>query len=112
MELRQIAEDLAVAGQITADQVAAIKDAGFKSLVCNRPDNEEYNQPRAGDIEAAAKAAGLEYRMVPVSSGNITQSNVEDMAKALEDLPRPLLAYCRSGARSFNLIQIVHSVRR
>ena len=107
MEFRQIAEDLAVAGQITADQVAAIKDAGFKSLVCNRPDNEEYNQPRAGDIEAAAKAAGLEYRLVPVSSGNITQSNVEDMAKALEDLPRPLLAYCRSGARSFSLIQIV-----
>lgn len=112
MEIRQIAEDMAVTGQITADNVAAIKEAGFKSLVCNRPDNEEFNQPPAGDIEAAAKAVGLEYRFVPVVSGGITRDNVDQMAEALDALPRPLLAYCRSGARCFNLIQIVHSARR
>ncbi len=111
MDIRQIADGLAVTGQITADHVAAIKDAGFKSLVCNRPDGEEPGQPPADGIEAAARAAGLEYSFVPVVSGAITPANVTDMAEALDSLPRPVLAYCRSGARCFNLIQMVYAQR-
>lgn len=106
MDIKPIAEDMAVAGQITADDVAGIKEAGFKSLICNRPDGEEANQPLAADIEAAARDAGLHYRFVPVVSGAITMDDVAQMTEALDALPRPVLAYCRSGARCINLIQL------
>ncbi len=111
MEIRQIAEGFAVTGQITADDIAAIKAAGFKSLVCNRPDGEEIVQPDAAGIEKTAREAGLDYRFIPVVSGAITRENVEDMAAALSEIPRPVLAYCRSGARCANLYQLVESVR-
>jgi uncharacterized protein (TIGR01244 family) len=103
MEIRQVTEDYAVAGQVTAEDVPAIAAAGFRTLICNRPDAEQPGQPQAGEIEAAAKANGLEYRFIPVISGHLTPENVTDMARALQEAPGPVLAYCRSGARSANL---------
>ncbi len=111
MDIRQIAEGFSVTGQITATQIADIKAAGFRSLVCNRPDGEEMMQPDAEGIEQAARAAGLDYRFIPVVSGAITPGNVEDMAVALDELPRPVLAYCRSGARCANLYQMIRATR-
>lgn len=106
MDIRQVTEDYAVAGQITAEDVPAIAAAGFRTLICNRPDDEQPGQPRASEIEAAAKANGLEYRFIPVVSGQLTAQNVEDMARALEETPGPVLAFCRSGARSTNLYML------
>ena len=59
MEYRQITEEYAVSGQITLDEVAAIKAAGFKSVICNRPDDEQPGQPSADSVKAAVEAAGL-----------------------------------------------------
>ncbi|MFK0688660.1 TIGR01244 family sulfur transferase [Mesorhizobium sp. IMUNJ 23033] len=107
MEYRQISEDYSVAGQIQPEDVAAIKEAGFKSVICNRPDNEQPGQPSADSVKAAAEAAGLAFRFVPVISGQITMENVEDQAKALDELEGPVFAYCRSGARCTNLYGLV-----
>ncbi|MER8481497.1 TIGR01244 family sulfur transferase [Mesorhizobium sp. M1322] len=107
MEYRQITEDYSVAGQIQPDEVAAIKAAGFKSVICNRPDDEQPGQPSADSVKAAVEAAGLAFRYIPVISGQITAENVEDQAEALDELEGPVFAYCRSGARCTNLYGLI-----
>jgi uncharacterized protein (TIGR01244 family) len=106
MDIRYIAADVAVCGQILEADIAALRAEGFKSLICNRPDGESADQPDAEMIRAVAVAAGLEFRMIPVSpAAGITPANLQDSIDALEELPRPIFAYCRSGARSANLYQ-------
>lgn len=112
MNARQITEDYSVSPQITADDVAAIKTAGFRSVICNRPDNEDPGQPSADSIRKVVEAAGLEFRWIPVISGQITQENVADQAAALEELEGPVFAYCRSGARCTNLYGLVQEQNR
>jgi uncharacterized protein (TIGR01244 family) len=107
MEYRQISEDYSVSGQIQPDEVAAIKAAGFKSVICNRPDDEQPGQPSADNVKAAVEAAGLAFRYIPVISGQITAENVEDQAEALDELEGPIFAYCRSGARCTNLYGLI-----
>lgn len=102
MEIRQVADGFSVSPQISASDVAAIKQAGFRSIICNRPDSEDGAVPH-GEVEAAANGAGLNFRYLPAISGQLTQANVDEMAAALGELEGPVLAYCRSGARSTNL---------
>ncbi|MEZ2333808.1 TIGR01244 family sulfur transferase [Mesorhizobium sp. RCC_202] len=111
MEYRQISDDYSVSGQIQPQDIAAIKDAGFKSVICNRPDDEQPGQPSAESVKAAAEAAGLTFRYIPVISGQITQDNVDDQAKALNELEGPVFAYCRSGARCTNLYGLIQQQR-
>ena len=88
----------------------AIKAAGFKSIICNRPDNEQPGQPSAAEIRRAAEAAGLSFRHVPIISGQpATGDDVAAMAQALDELEGPVFAYCRSGTRSTNLFAAVAS---
>jgi uncharacterized protein (TIGR01244 family) len=111
MEFRKITDDYAVSGQIEPEDVAAIKAAGFKSVVCNRPDDEQPGQTTAASLRQAVEAAGLGFRHVPVVSGNLQQQDVQDMADALRDLEGPVFAYCRSGARSTNLYMLVQQAK-
>lgn len=110
MEYRQISDNYSVSGQILPDDIAAIKAAGFKSVICNRPDDEQPGQPSADSVKRAAEAAGLEFRYIPVISGQITEENVADQAIALEDLQGPVFAYCRSGARCTNLYALIQEM--
>lgn len=107
MEYRQITEDYSVSGQIQPEEVAAIKAAGFKSVICNRPDDEQPGQPSADTVKAAVEAAGLTFRYIPVISGQTTAQNVENQAEALDELEGPVFAYCRSGARCTNLFGLI-----
>ncbi len=100
MDIRQINDEYAVAGQITAEDLDQIKAMGFKSIVCNRPDEEEPGQPSFSDISAKAAELGLEIRHVPVGRMGVDAEAVNGMVDALDELPRPMLGYCRSGARS------------
>ena len=103
MDYRQITDEYAVAGQISPEDVAAIKEAGFRSIICNRPDNEQPGQPTASEIAVAAAAADLIFRHVPFPSGQMTEADVAKMAEALDEIPGPVFAYCRSGSRSANI---------
>lgn len=62
MDIKKISEKVSVTPQITVADMAAIKVAGFKAIICNRPDGEGSDQPMFGEIEAAAKEAGIEAR--------------------------------------------------
>lgn len=91
-------------GQIQPEDLQEIAAQGYKSVINNRPDGEGGDaQPTSHDIEAAALKAGLAYAYLPVVSGQLTKLQVEEMAKILETMPKPILAFCRSGARSTNL---------
>ncbi len=103
MNILEITPDYSVSGQIGVEDVAEIATQGYRAIMCNRPDGESPGQTPASEIGAAAEAAGLAFVFVPVISGQITQTNVDDFAAALRDLPGPVLAYCRSGARCQNL---------
>lgn len=100
MEITKITETFSVSPQISADDMVDIKKAGFRAILCNRPDGEETDQPRFGEIEEAAEKAGLLAVYLPVAKEGVTDENVAKLGAILKDMPRPILAYCRSGARS------------
>ena len=107
MDFRQIAADVSVAGQIEVNDIAALRSAGFRSIICNRPDGEDASQTTADILRTAILAAGLEQRFIPVSGTyGASDENVDATIAALDELPRPILAYCRSGARSTTLYQM------
>ena len=106
LPVSRIAPDVCVAPQLTPEAMAEAAHAGFKSVVNNRPDFEHGpNQPTSAAIEAAAKAAGLEYRFLPVQSAYQSPEEIAAFAQLLDELPRPILVFCRSGARSARLYQ-------
>jgi uncharacterized protein (TIGR01244 family) len=104
LPFRPVAPDVCVAPQLDAAAMAEAAAAGFKSVVNNRPDFEGGpNQPINATIEAAARAAGLEYRFLPVHSSYQSPEEIAAFAELLDELPRPMLVFCRSGARSTRL---------
>lgn len=111
MQVRHLNEHVSVAPQISVDDIPRLAKAGFRSIICNRPDREEPQQPNAAIIEAAATSAGLAFVHIPAVSGSLTDENAADMASALSRLPAPVLAYCRSGARSAKLIEMAGAAR-
>lgn len=106
MDVTKLSERLSVSPQITASDVAALAQQGFKAIICNRPDDEEQHQPSAATIKAVAEAQGLGFMHVPAVSGAVSAEDGAAMAKALAALPAPVLAYCRSGARSTKLAEL------
>jgi len=56
-------------------------------------------QPEYAAIAEAAQAAGLEFRCVPIVSGMLTPEALADFHSALQEMPGPVLAYCRTGTR-------------
>jgi uncharacterized protein (TIGR01244 family) len=94
--MRQLDSTTFVSGQIAPEEIAAL---GVTLIVNNRPDGEEPGQPDSATIEAAARAAGVDYRHIPVAGG-ISQPQVAQMVDALAQAEGPVLAFCRSGTRS------------
>ena len=103
MNIRKLTDTLSVDGQIAASDVQALKDAGFRAIICNRPDGEGGDQPTHEEIAQAAAAAGLEFRYIPVTSGKVTDADAAVFGAALAELPGPVFAFCRSGMRSSTL---------
>ncbi|MFC0685541.1 TIGR01244 family sulfur transferase [Novosphingobium clariflavum] len=97
---RQVTETVFASPQITVEAVAEAKDLGIVRIINNRPEGESDDQTPGAEIEAAARAAGIDYVAIPVGHGGFSQAQVDAMSAALEGLDGPVLAYCRSGTRS------------
>jgi len=96
--------ELSVAPQLDPSAMAAAAAAGFRSVINNRPDFEGGpEQPTAAQMEAAALAAGLAYAYLPVNGAYQSPEEIAQFKQLLERLPKPVLAFCRSGARSTKL---------
>ena len=100
MNIKPIDDRLSVSPQILPADMQELARQGFKSVICNRPDGEAESQPSFAAIRQAATAAGLECRYLPVTPGKVGDSDVSAFVAAMQSLPRPVLAYCRTGTRS------------
>ncbi len=103
MDIKHVVNGFAVAEQLSATDLPAIAAQGFKSIICNRPDEEVAGQPPFTEIAEAAAGFGFEMRSLPVVSGNISDAQAVDFGRLLQGLPKPVLAYCRTGTRSIQL---------
>lgn len=102
-----MSEDVGFAGQIGPQQVDQIVEKGFKSVINNRPDFEGGSeQHTSAQIEEASRNVGLDYVYQPVVSGQITELDVRTFANHYNELPKPILMFCRTGSRANNLYQI------
>lgn len=103
MEIKRIDDHVSVSGQIAPSDIPALKAAGFTTIVNNRPDGEAPGQPSGAEIEAAAKAAGLDYVAIPLGRDGVSPDMVEKTRGVLEGSAGPVFCYCRSGTRSTTL---------
>ncbi|SEP96928.1 bifunctional protein tyrosine phosphatase family protein/NAD(P)/FAD-dependent oxidoreductase [Thalassovita taeanensis] len=103
MDPKKISDEISVAPQILPDDVGALAQMGFRSILCNRPDGEAADQPTFEEIDAAARAAGLTAQYLPIVAGKVSDQDAADFGKAMVSLPGPVLAYCRTGTRSATL---------
>ena len=104
LPLRALTPDLSVAPQLDPAAMAQVAAAGFRSVINNRPDFEGGpDQPTSATMQAAAEAAGLAYAFLPVAGGYQSPEEIAAFGQLLKDLPAPVLAFCRSGARSTRL---------
>jgi uncharacterized protein (TIGR01244 family) len=99
MRIVRLDDEVSVAGQVAPDEMEALRSSGIAMIVNNRPDGEEPGQPAAAAIEAAATAAGIGYRFIPVR-GAVSEAQIIAMADALRAAQGPVVAFCRSGTRS------------
>jgi uncharacterized protein (TIGR01244 family) len=97
---RKLDETISVAGQVSPEDIAAAAAQGFTFVINNRPDDEQPGQPSGAEIAAAAAAAGLGYRAIPITHAGFSDDQVAAMQEALSAAPGPVLAFCRSGTRS------------
>ena len=106
LTVQRLDADVSVAPQLGPEAMAQARAAGYLSVINNRPDFEGGpDQPTSASIEAAARTAGLEYAFFPVAPNFQSEEDIARFAELLSTLPKPVLAFCRSGTRSARLVQ-------
>ena len=100
MAFKQLDDRMSVSPQLSLADVSRAAREGYRAIISNRPDQEEQEQPTAAAIREEAERQGLAFAHIPIEPGTVSGADADEMARALDTLPAPVLAYCRSGARS------------
>ena len=100
MSFRTLSATYATSPQITPGDVPAIAEAGYRTVICNRPDGENPPDLAAARLRAAVEAAGMAFVDNPVIGGALTEANVTAQRAAMDAAGGPVFAYCASGNRS------------
>ena len=100
MTIHKLNGDLAVAGQINPSDIPVLAAEGIRAIICNRPDGEAPGQPKYQEIEKIAAANGIKTAYQPVVASDIGGDAAAKFDHLVDELPKPLLIYCRSGMRS------------
>ncbi|MFM5914025.1 MAG: TIGR01244 family sulfur transferase [Chakrabartia godavariana] len=108
---RKLTSDIFVSPQIGVDAVAEARALGVTLVINNRPEGESDDQVPGAEIEAAARAEGLDYVAIPITHSGFSQPQVDAMVAALESARGKILAYCRSGTRSTLLWALAESAQ-
>ncbi|MEE4210770.1 MAG: TIGR01244 family sulfur transferase [Parvularcula sp.] len=103
MKLAHVSDTFAVSPQLEPNDMRDLADAGFSTVICNRPDDEESSQPTVASMREAAEAAGLAFHHIPVSGGEFPPVAIKAFAKVREEADGKVLAFCRTGTRSITL---------
>lgn len=99
-DFRMLSDRVLASPQLTLADVASAGSKGVTLIVNNRPECEAEDQTPGPAIEAAARAAGMDYLAIPIAPGNFDEAQVSAMAEALGEAQGKVLAYCRTGTRS------------
>ena len=100
MKLAILTPNLTALPQPSVDDIGELANRGYRSIIGNRPEGEAPDQPQWTDLTAAATARGMEAVQIPVVANQIGEADVRAFAEALERLPKPIAAFCRTGTRS------------
>ena len=112
MQLYWLSDNLGVSDQLYPENVVELSNLGIKSIICNRPDKEySLDQPTAESIRLASENLGLLFVFHPVKSNYQTDEEATEMARQLGKLPKPIIAYCRTGGRSTALIGLAQQLQ-
>jgi len=103
MNIIAVTRKLWVVPQPGIEEFAELSARGFATVINNRPDGEDTWQPGSEAEERAAKDAGLAYVHLPVTSTGMTAEDARRFQETIDASPGPVIAHCRSGARSFFL---------
>lgn len=98
-QMSQLAPDLWICGQLQAADFPAVVAKGFRTVINARPDREAPDQPATDVLALAAAKAGVVYEYLPVIPSQISPQDVEKFAQHVKELPKPILAFCRTGNR-------------
>ncbi len=104
--------DISVTTQLLPDAVSGSRAAGFGSIINCRPDDEESGQPRSADLEALARAQGIEYHHIPVVPGQFREADIDAFCFAMGSCDKPVLAFCKSGMRAASLWALSQAGKR
>ncbi|MDZ7873899.1 MAG: TIGR01244 family sulfur transferase [Rhizobium sp.] len=99
MSIRSIDPSFHVTAQIKPQQLQAIAELGFKTVICMRPDREGFSQPAFDEIESAAQQVGLDAHYLPVVPGSMSFDQARELKAIISRQSGPILAYCASGQR-------------
>jgi uncharacterized protein (TIGR01244 family) len=103
VQIVKINDRLGVSAQPNESDFPAIKAAGYASVINNRPEGEDAQQPGSSAEAEAARLAGLHYHHLPVKSDSISEQNVRSFQRLVDQGAGPTLAHCKSGTRSLTL---------
>jgi len=109
MEIKSITPALSVAAQMQVQDFGIAASQGFKSIIYLRPDNESNDQPAREELQTAAEANGMSWAWIPVVPGQISDENIDEFGALLNDLPGPVLSFCRTGTRAATLWALVEA---
>ena len=103
MTITPLDATLSISPQVCLKDLPQLCAAGFRCIVNNRPDGEATDQPTSAQLAAEAARLGLDYHYIPVVPSVVTDFDAVAFAKVLAGAQGPVLAFCRSGARSTSL---------
>ena len=111
MKLAILTPSLRALPQPSIEEIGELADRGYRSIIGNRPDGEAPDQPKWDDLKAAALARGMEAVHIPVVASRIDEVDIRAFREALERLPKPIAAFCRTGTRSTILWALANETR-
>ncbi|MBB3189610.1 TIGR01244 family sulfur transferase [Halomonas cerina] len=103
MQIHELEPGFAITNAVTPADLDEVARRGFRSVICNRRPGEADDHPDDRALRERAEALGLAWRTIPVAPGEYGEADIEAFGRALDELPTPILAFCRTGRRAVHL---------
>src|SRR2546423_9715642 len=96
----ELAPGLGAAGKLDPADIEALAASGVRTIINNRPDDEDPGQLPAAEARRVAEAHGISYHHIPVTAASLSRADVDAFAATLRSASPPLVVHARGGTRS------------
>ncbi|TDX31411.1 sulfide:quinone oxidoreductase [Modicisalibacter xianhensis] len=103
MDIQPLDDRLSVTAQPRLEELDQLAAQGFRTIISNRPRGESEDQPDPAALKARAESLGMHWHEIPVEPGNYSQADIDHFAEVLDEAPKPILGFCRTGKRVAHL---------